>query len=81
MQVVASIVGKKFISAGNTLGSPAQNARARAWGFFELGLALGNSALFYDSAAVVYPATPTIGAPRIRSGSRTPSVRKDIAPL
>jgi len=47
--------------AGNTLGSTAQNARARAWGFFELGLALGNTALFYDSAAVVYPKTPTIG--------------------
>jgi len=50
-----------FTGAGNTLGSTAQNARARAWGFFELGLALGNTALFYDSAAVVYPKTPTIG--------------------
>src|SRR5690348_887506 len=50
-----------FTKGGHTLGSPAQNARARAWGFFELGLALGNTALVYDSAAIVYPATPTTG--------------------
>lgn len=54
----------KFTAAGNTLGSPTQNARARAWGFFELGLALGNTALFYDSAAVVFPTTPTVGPPQ-----------------
>src|SRR5256714_7709758 len=53
-----------FIAGNHTLGSPAQNARARAWGFFELGFALGNTALFYDSAAVVYPATPTTGPPQ-----------------
>jgi hypothetical protein len=52
-----------FVAGGHTLGSATQNARARAWGFLELGLALGNTALFYDSAAVVYPATPTIGPP------------------
>jgi hypothetical protein len=52
-----------FVKSGNTLGSASQNARARAWGFFELGLAQGNVALFYDSAAIVLPATPTIGAP------------------
>ena len=52
----------QFIASGKTLGSATQNARARAWGFFELGLALGSTALFYDSAAVVYPSTPTIGA-------------------
>ena len=52
-----------FVAAGHTLGSASQNARARAWGFFELGLAQGNTALMYDSAAIVLPATPTIGAP------------------
>ena len=51
-----------FVKGGHTLGSPSQNARARAWGFFELGLALGNTALVYDSASIVYPATPTTGA-------------------
>src|SRR5690348_4818170 len=50
-----------FVKGGHTLGSPSQNARARAWGFFELGLALGNTALVYDSASIVYPATPTTG--------------------
>src|SRR5690348_8600524 len=49
----------KFTASGQTLGSAAQDARARAWGFFELGLALGSTALFYDSAAVVYSTTPT----------------------
>lgn len=52
-----------FVGSGKTLGSAAQNARARAWGFLELGLAQGNVALFYDSAAIVLPATPTTGAP------------------
>lgn len=52
-----------FTGGGHTLGSASQNARARAWGFFELGLAQGNTALMYDSAAVVRPATPTTGAP------------------
>src|SRR6476646_10781103 len=27
-----------YVASGKTLGSPAQIARARAWGFFELGL-------------------------------------------
>ena len=49
----------KFTKSGQTLGSPAQDLRARAWGFFELGLALGSTALFYDSAAVVYSTSPT----------------------
>jgi hypothetical protein len=53
-----------FTGAGHTLGSPAQNARARAWGFFELGLSLGYTALVYDSASIVYPKTPTIGPPQ-----------------
>ena len=50
-----------FVAAGHTLGSAAQNARARAWGFFELGLSQGNVALFYDSAAIVLPSTPSTG--------------------
>ncbi len=58
----------KFLGSGNTLGSPAQNARSRAWGFFNLGLALGNLALVYDSAAIVYPSTPTTGAQPPLSG-------------
>jgi hypothetical protein len=57
-----------FVAGGHTLGSASQNARARAWGFLELGLALGNVALVYDSAAIVFPATPTIGPPQPLAG-------------
>ncbi len=57
----------KFTGAGNTLGSAGQNARARAWGFFNLGLALGNLALVYDSAAIVQPSTPTTVIPPLSS--------------
>jgi hypothetical protein len=53
----------KFTGSGKTLGSPAQDARSRAWGFLDLGLSLGNVALFYDSASVAYPTTPTVGPP------------------
>jgi hypothetical protein len=58
----------KFTGSGKSLGSPSQDARARAWGFFELGLSLGNTALVYDSASIVYPTTPTTGPPQPLSG-------------
>jgi hypothetical protein len=38
---------------GFTLGSPAQDVRARAFAFFVMGLGNGNMALVYDSGAVV----------------------------
>jgi hypothetical protein len=57
-----------FVGGNHTLGSASQNARARAWGFLELGLALGNTALVYDSASIVYPATPTTGPAQPLSG-------------
>jgi hypothetical protein len=40
---------------GGSLGSPAQDLRARAWGFFVVGCNLGFLALTYDSAGVVEP--------------------------
>lgn len=39
----------------NALGSKAQDARARAFGYFSLGWALSGLALAYDSAAIVTP--------------------------
>ena len=36
-----------------TLGSPARDARARAFAHFSLGVALGNLALAYDSASIL----------------------------
>jgi hypothetical protein len=48
-----------------TIGSPAQDARAKAFGFFIIGQALGNLALAYDSAAIVTPATPSDEVPKL----------------
>jgi hypothetical protein len=42
-----------LLAANQSLGSPAQNQRARAFGFFMMGKALGNLALAYDSAGIV----------------------------
>lgn len=47
----------KFNAANNTTGSPARDARAKAFGYFSLGYALGNVALIYDSAAIILPTT------------------------
>ena len=48
-----------------TIGSPAQDARARAFAFLILGEALGNLSLGYDSAAVVTPAVPSSEVPTL----------------
>ena len=48
----------KFIASNNSvpvLGTTARDARARAFGYFALGYAMGNLALYYDSAAIVTP--------------------------
>ena len=50
---VASTILTRMDAEGFTLGSPAQDARARAFAEFLRGLSLGYLALFYDSAAVV----------------------------
>ena len=44
-----------LLKAGGTLGTPAQDIRARAWGYFVVGCNLGFLALTYDSAGVVAP--------------------------
>jgi hypothetical protein len=50
------IVAAKAAGATNALGSPAQDARARAFAFFINGASLGYLAMAYDSAAIVTPA-------------------------
>jgi hypothetical protein len=52
-----------IIAAGNTLGSPAQNARAKSFAFFILGQALGFTSFGYDSAAIVTPTIPSDSVP------------------
>jgi hypothetical protein len=49
------------VKDGGTLGSPAQDLRARAFGFFVVACNLGNLALAYDSAGIVYPGYSTNG--------------------
>jgi hypothetical protein len=46
-------------ATGNGLGSKAQDARAKAFGYLSAGWALGGLAMVYDSAAIVTPSTPT----------------------
>lgn len=43
------------IDGGLSTGSPAQDARAKAFGHFVRGISLGYVALFYDSLAVITP--------------------------
>jgi hypothetical protein len=49
----------KFIAAGSSTGSPAQDARAKSFAYFDLAYALGNVALLYDSAAIITPLVPS----------------------
>lgn len=48
-----------LVAAGGSLGSIGQNARARAFGFFTNALALGYSAMVYDSTAIIDPSVPS----------------------
>ena len=52
----------KFIAASAGTGSVGRDARARSFGYFALVYALGNLALFYDSAAIMTPGDPTDAA-------------------
>lgn len=57
----------KLTAANGSLGSPAQNLRARSFGFFALGLANGEMALMYDSVGVSMPSMETIDIPALSS--------------
>ncbi len=58
-----------IVAAGNTLGSPAQNARAKAFAFMVLGEAMGYTSLAYDSAAIVTPAIPSDSVPGLSAAA------------
>ena len=60
----------RLATSGQTIGSPAQDARAKAFGFYILGQALGNLALAYDSAAIVTPATPSDEVPGLSGAAQ-----------
>jgi len=54
-----------FVAAGNSTGSKARDARAISFGFFNLGYGLANTALMYDSAAIITPAVPSDEVPAL----------------
>jgi len=64
-RVASTLLGR--MDGGLTLGSPGRDARYRAFGEFLRGVSLGYAALFYDSAAVVSPATPAEDAGKLVS--------------
>lgn len=53
----------KFIAGGASTGSVGRDARARSFGYFNLGYGMGNLALIYDSAAIITPAVPSDQVP------------------
>jgi hypothetical protein len=53
----------QLLSGGGSLGSPAQDFRARAFAFLGVGCNLGWLSLIYDSAAVIAPSTPVGSVP------------------
>lgn len=59
----------RIVAGGGTLGSTAQNARAKSFAFLVLGQALGNLSLAYDSAAIVTPAVPSDQVPGLSSAA------------
>ena len=54
---------------GQTIGSPAQDARAKAFAFYVLGQSLGMLSLAYDSAAIVTPAVPSDQVPALSAAA------------
>jgi len=57
---------RKLATAGFSLGSPAQDARGKAFAQFALGLSLGHLGMIYDSAATVSPTDDPEAIPPLR---------------
>jgi hypothetical protein len=64
----------RLIAANSTLGSPAQNARAKAFAFMILGNAMGYTALAYDSAAALTPTIPSDSVPPLMSAAEVGAI-------
>jgi hypothetical protein len=52
-----------LLKNNGSLGTPAQNLRARAWGYFVVGCNLGYLAAIYDSVGIVRPGMPSDSIP------------------
>jgi hypothetical protein len=58
-----------YMRDGLTVATPQQDARAKAFAWFNLGYALGQLSLLYDSAAVISPQTPVDTIPQFSSAA------------
>jgi hypothetical protein len=61
---------RRLAASGFTLGSAAQDARAKAFGQFMLGLSLGHLGMIYDSAAIVAPTDDPEAVPPLSGYSK-----------
>ena len=52
------IAANAAIGRNNAIGTAAKDARAISFGYFVIGYGLGNTALLYDSAAIITPDVP-----------------------
>ena len=70
----ATAVMERLADTSFTIGSAAQNVRAKSFAHFALGVSLGNVALTYDSAAIVRPfigdsVAPLVGYPEVMNSA------------
>jgi len=68
----------RFLVAKSTIGSPARDARARSFGYFNLGWGLGNLALLYDSSAIITPDVPSDVIPPLSTAQALMAVALDM---
>lgn len=73
---IAAIDG--FVAAKATTGSPARDAKARSFGYFNLGYGLGNLALLYDSSAIITPAVASDVIPPLSTAQALMAVALDM---
>jgi hypothetical protein len=69
MRALDALMAADLSPADGVLGSPEQDLRARAFGFFAIGCQLGWTAMVYDSAAVITPATHPDSIPPLTHAS------------
>jgi hypothetical protein len=69
---------KKFVAAGSSTGTQARDAAAISFGYFTLGYALANTALLYDSAAIITPDVPSDVVPPLSTGAEVMAVALEM---
>ena len=65
---------KAFVADGNSTGSPARDARAISFAYFNLGYGLANVAMLYDSAAIITPLVPSDEVPPLSTAAEVMTV-------